>query len=489
MPTRRLLFLGLVLCLSHLKSVHGGSIEPMGYQDRMELRLHGKTYTYYSFSETEPVKLRVQGPAQLTLVTRLLLSADDQRPEEYHLSLMNESGETHVYILSGQPSSKAEFAQGSRYQPGRPKRIVLSVPQGTHWYSLTVGSPKGALAAVHWTITRPWEWRVHAALSSTYDDNVYRYSPQDIDDFVHRRADHRFQMETYDDLVSSPSLTLSITRRFSQDCKIRLRLKYGYNLYSVNHQKNYQTFSAFLRTTLVENSYFQIGWFHLPKYLIRPYWDPDVFSTVPRDPESYKKCDFTRTLYAVKLGHRIHRSVRGAVFYERDLLYYNPFFTEYDTGANAFGFEIRCDVNPWLQTTFAYAFKKAEAKGHDEVGESKASSDDSDISYDEDLFGGSVQVDLSRHVPLPLNLTLGYQLARRYFTTEKSPEEDPFHAGRQDDIHRLSLTTEYDILRSLSLYWRYELQRRDVSSGELERITEVKNYHRHRFAMGIEFTM
>jgi hypothetical protein len=211
-----------------------------------------------------------------------------------------------------------------------------------------------------------------------------------------------------------------------------------------------------------------------------------VFSLTSSNPTTYKKCDFSRNLYTVKGGRRILRSLEASVFYQRDILYYNPHFTEYDTKANRFGFELLYDCTPWMQAGFEYAFKRAGAKGYDEEGETRESSDDSDISYDEDYFQGVIRSDLSGFLSRAVDLSIGYQVARRFYTTEKTLEEDPFHAGRKDSIHRFSIAAAYDLIRAVSLFGRYEFQWRDVNSKGNVRITEVKNYDRNRISLGIE---
>ena len=483
-----LLSRGLLILAIVAGSALGESVEPLSYRERLELHLNGKRYAYYSFSAAEPVELEVKGPAQLILIIRLLLSGDGPRQETGQLSITADQAKAEIYLFSIHPSSKAAF-QG-RFADGasRPETILLSVPEGIHRYCLRLERPAGATAAVHADLDRAWEWSYSASLTSTYDDNIYRYSPQDIDGFVYHRADERYRMETYDDLVSSPSLTLSLTRRFQPHLESCLRLRYRYNIYTVNRDKNYQTLSAFLRISAQEQGYIQLGYFHLPKFLIRPYWDQDVFSTTAGDPATYKACDFARDLCSVKLGHRLIKSLRWAIFYDRDRLYYNSHFTEYDTRAHGLGLELAYDLAPWLEMSAEYAFTRAEAKGFDEAGETKAASDDSDISYDQDGLQATMKADLSRHIAWPLELTVRYQLARRYFTTEKSIQEDPFHAGRRDDIQSLALEAQYKLSRRLSLSGAYEIQTRNISSPEARRITEVKNYDRHRLSLGIEFT-
>lgn len=488
MNTKQILHLSIFLLILTVEGMQADSLAPHSYLNQWELLLYGQSYIYYSFSDKISAQLEVKGPGQLRVITRLLFPQRVRKQKKYQISLTRDNEKVDVYLFSASPSSRAIFRNTKDVRPGRPKEIVLSVPKGTHTYSFLLEKPEGSIAAAHFVISKPWEWNGIASLTNTYDDNIYRYSPEDIDDFVYHRADYRFRMETYDDLVSSPSLTLYVTRRFSQKVKTRLRLKYSYNIFTVNHERNYQTISSFLRITFFEKSYLQFGYFHIPEFLIRSYWDKDVFSMTLKNPETYKKCDFTRSLYSVKLGGRISKSLWGAACYERDVVYYNPHFTEYDTEANAFGIEIRYDLASWIQAGLKYAFTMAEAKGYDEEGETKEHSDDSDISYDEDQFQGELILDISRHVPLPINLTFQYRRSLRYFTTEKSLEADPFHAGRRDDIHRLSYMTEYKILRNLSLFGQYEYHWRNVSSKEKERITEVKNYNRNRISVGIEFT-
>ena len=88
-------------------------------------------------------------------------------------------------------------------------------------------------------------------------------------------------------------------------------------------------------------------------------------------------------------------------------------------------------------------------------------------------------------LPLVTSITFGYSLHRRYFTTDKSLAEDPYHAGRMETIHRLSSAVDVGISRHLSVIGRYVHQQRDVSSKMEELIEEVKNFSQNRFSLGL----
>lgn len=482
------IFFSIIVMTFLAAKAQGGSLIPKMYLDRVEVSIHGKPYDYYSFSDRAPLELEVSGPGELTVITRWLFPQDFDGPEAYNITVVTNNAREDVFLFSARPSSKAKLEKSPELQPGLPKKITFDVPKGIHTYTFFLERPEGRGVLAHITLTKPWSWNWKTSLTNTYDDNVYRYSPGDIDNFVYHREDERFSMETYDDLIVSPSLTVFVTRRFSQNIQSRLRLSYRCNLFTKNGDRNYQTFSTFLKTTAFKKNYLQLGYFHIPEFHIRPYWDQDVSPLSSDDGEKYRECDFARNLFSIKLGREVFHATRVSVHYERDILYYNQYFTEYDTKANTFGFEIVHTFNPIVRTTFEYAFKMAEAKGYDEPGETKDLSDDSDISYDEDQFRGGIEFSISNYVSLPANVTLQYRLNKRYFTTEKSLEQDPFHAGRRDTIHRFSLMTEVEIFRSLSIIGTYEYQRRDVSSKEKERITEVKNYNRNRISVGFELT-
>ena len=466
----------------------GSGISPEKHLDRIEVMVHGKPYDYYSFSDRSPLELEVNGPGELTVITRWLFPEDFDGPEEYSITVLTNDAQEDIFLFTSKPSSKAEMKEFPEIRPGLPKKMVFDVPAGIHTYTFFPKEPEGKRVLARWNLTKTWTWEWKASLTNTYDDNVYRYSSEDIDNFVYHREDERFSMETYDDLILSPSLTVYVTRRFSESLQARLRLKYEYNLFVKNDERNYQAFSAFLKTTAFKKNYVQLGYFHIPEFLIRPYWDQDAPPLSSDDGEKYRGCDFARNLFSVKLGREVIRSTRVSVLFRRDVLYYNQFFTEYDTKANTFGVEIVHTFNPIVRTSFEYAFKMAEAVGYDEPGETRALSDDSDISYDEDQFRAEMEFDISRKVSLPLDVTFQYRLNKRYFTTDKTLEQDPFHAGRRDTIHRFSLMTDLEIYRNILIFGIYEYQQRDVSSKEKERITEVKNYNRNRISAGFELT-
>ena len=192
MVQRHCLVLLFILCVTQSQ---GKTIVPKTFLDKEDIFIGGKYYTYYSFSDTISIELEVRGPCELAVITRWLFPSDYDGKQEYSVDVIQDNDHVDIFLLSACPSSKATLRNSKGIKPGLPKKMFFEVSEGIHTYSFFLGKPEGKTALASFVVTRPWRLSWKASLTNTYDDNVYRYSPEDIDNFVYHREDERFSME------------------------------------------------------------------------------------------------------------------------------------------------------------------------------------------------------------------------------------------------------------------------------------------------------
>jgi hypothetical protein len=318
----------------------------------------------------------------------------------------------------------------------------------------------------------------------TYDDNIFRYSSEDIDTFVNNRDSHRFPIESYDDLITTLTVRGKLRKYIIEDKMTTFNVKYSQHQYGVNSEKDYQILSCNIWQRVSDTFTVQAGYILLPRYFIRYYPDYDL----PRDEDGhlrYEGCYFKEHLFRIKGMTTQWESVRFEATFGREIDDYNDNFNEYDTRANRFGIGAIIPLRKGLEFTLTYGFKNAWAQGYDGPGEDKETSDDPDISYDQDSFGVSGSLDCGRLLLVPTTWEAAYEYRRKYFTTDKSIAEDPYHSGRVDEDHRAWVGLHVTVNPVLSAALTYCHRLRDVSSSQKAHIEEIKNYRSNRFSLGM----
>jgi hypothetical protein len=355
-------------------------------------------------------------------------------------------------------------------QPGRRRRfagpIVLMVV-------LAALGPTGSAEGRN----PSWTLRFTSALEFTYDNNVFLYSPERLDLFRQGQQTYRFPgVETCDDLISSPEFALDLARSFSANYAARLRARHAQHLYAVNPVKDYQSFSCSILQTIGRGNKFETSVFYLPRYYLRPIPDPDGSA---RD---YLPCDFEKVSVAVCYERTIVRTARVGVYYRWESDDYNRYFPEYDTRIDALGLTVRQTLLGGGHVEGEIGRKTARARGFDDPGETKSSSDDPDISYDELVLKVGIE-GRTGGPDRPLRLGLDYGFEDRDFTTGK---DDPYHRGREDREHTVRAALDLEIGKKWVASASYSWRSRSVSAAQMADIDEIKDFENQRLSLGIE---
>jgi len=211
----------------------------------------------------------------------------------------------------------------------------------------------------------------------------------------------------------------------------------------------------------------------IPSYLIRYYRDTDYSGKV------YLPCRFREFL----VGVRTHQRTSGFLIsesYSLAKIDYIRDFNEFDTWSHRLSLVLKLRKLRF-SPSFRFAYYINEAKGYDQEGERRPTSDDADISYRRYETNFSLNEDITGK----LSVKLKYLLRFYFFTSEKNPHIDPWHVGRRDILNRIELSPRLKVNRRLAFEGKLSYEWRETESEYKEDIDEVKDYRRWNLSFGI----
>ncbi|MDP2208895.1 MAG: hypothetical protein Q8K98_08985 [Bacteroidota bacterium] len=127
----------LILILSFIFSasnlIGGKSVPIVPIQgNSISILINDKEKTYYSLTKTNHIKVKVNGPGKLQVITRLTLPKHQTLPEKYTIKVIEGSETVKLYSTSSERSEAV--IKNSEFIPGKSRKFTLSVPEGTHTY-------------------------------------------------------------------------------------------------------------------------------------------------------------------------------------------------------------------------------------------------------------------------------------------------------------------------------------------------------------------
>lgn len=328
--------------------------------------------------------------------------------------------------------------------------------------------------------TIPFSLRV--SWTSSYDDNVLKYSARDLGRFETNAEYYPSEITTSDDWINT--FSVRAYGDFRLGSKIRMRPYYSFRIsrYSVNQITNYQSHYWLARISYRYRVYLYLQYFYMPDYYLRVYKDSDL--------NEYHGCTFDLYQPLVRLRLRFSPfEIEGR--FGREYTYYNRFFTEYDSEASFFGIEGSYKVAWGLDLSLGYEFKASDNIGFSPAATPSAANPNEDTeygdsSYDEDrvIFGATYFLPLES----PLNWRMGLDFERRlrYYQSDLSQNQDPFHVGREDrrDIIEPGIAFSPSSTLEVEFKFSYDLRR---SKSPSPSVSDVKNYDRRSFELTVNY--
>lgn len=320
-----------------------------------------------------------------------------------------------------------------------------------------------------------WDYSYDCSINVTYDNNIFNYSQDYIDDFMDQIRPHRFPFETYDDLFTNVAMDILIRNKFLKERTTTLNLGVHLCQYAINEQKDFQRLTVGLRQSF--GSWALKGSYRIiPRYLIRYYHDPR--STYM----DYIPCNVRYHTLTGKITLPRMASFSPALMYHYSIDDYVEAFDIYDARAHAIGLQATIELSRTLQMDVGYDLKSSFL---DTIAATGPLDDEEvpDGAYLQQTFEAGIE--LHGPIMLPLSIIIGYRYTFRNYRTDDP--DDRMHFGRRDHQHGLSLNAELKVRSGIVLSAGFSHGLRNATSEVFPEIKTIKNFNQNRICAGLKF--
>ncbi len=474
----------LVVCLLLALPLSAARVVPVGVSEPVELEISGKVYRYFPLTAGSPLSFIVEGPAVFEPILRWRF--EDGAPDVNVDVVFTLDGRAMWHSVFSPSAGAAGYPAEVDWRGGRAVRVPLDIPSGEHKVELTLAAPALGVLDVNPTVrvpdVLPWRLAWRGEFGAAYLSNIFYYPDADVDDFLDGRYEEKYPVEYADDIRLEPSIDLSLIREEPGRRTTELRLSADARLAVINTEKSFAKLGARVKETRTRFGYVLADYYAIPSYHVRYLWDADA------DPDdAYRSCDYRKHAARLEVGSDRSLPVDFIARLKYEYMGYNQDFVEYDSDAWTAGLVGIVRPVRGVRVDLGYALRKLTARGYDEVGETKGSSDDSDISYEQDEYGLKVRWDVGRVRDVRTVLTFGARLQVRYYQTSKSAEDDPYHAGREDTYWTFSARSTHQLTEEMALEVFYEHRRRSSESDYIEELGSSKDYTADRVGIRLIF--
>ncbi len=327
---------------------------------------------------------------------------------------------------------------------------------------------------------------------SIYDDNIFRFSDENLLAFRRGESPWKFGMDTYDDFIASPRFTIDLGRRIIGSKEMTLRVKYTLWQYASNPNKSNSSWLFRLRQPVRSRDAIELSYTYAPSAYIRQLSDrpPFVSRAVPL---AWIKFKGTRNAFGLAYSARLSDRLSFRLDGGRVLRFYNRPFLENDQWEwNAAG-TATVRLSPAWSVAGKYQYANAESRALDTAGETPLTSDDGDGSAERDLYQGTLAYSPKNLWKISRIELMGQTMAY-YYTTERPYFDDPTHTGRKDEVSAGELTiASKPVYGPVTLELGYRYSTRSSSSAATDvgadAIEEDKNYEDNRVWLGMTWPL
>jgi hypothetical protein len=321
--------------------------------------------------------------------------------------------------------------------------------------------------------------------STSYDDNIFRYSVRDLNRWKNNTERYPNPNSTWDDWRNDVGITLTMPWKHRNKWETRFEASAKAALFAINHRKNYQRYSAAIRQSFGKEFWAEGSFAVVPSYYLREYRDVDL--------GVYAGCDYESRTYNLTLRYK---SPWQTYFYpelEFKTLYYNRHFTEFDAEWTTLGVTVEQFLSKQWLLRSGYHFTNGDNVGGGGLTAASQVTPGEDTEYGDGSFREH-EFDASASFR-PRNIwgkawqfSVNGGIRVRDYTTNNSLIADPFHAGRRDIRWDMEPKMAVDMNRNLSLFGSYIYEQRDTQS-DIGYVSEIKDFVRRAYTAGLEFQL
>ena len=111
-------------------------LSPSPSCEPVDLVTHENVIHYYRFSEAKPLKISINGPTVLRVMTRFENHYNMKGRINYRVQLKENNKIIHTYLLSSIYSEVTTYRHNSKLVPGKAREFYIQVPPGRHHYTI-----------------------------------------------------------------------------------------------------------------------------------------------------------------------------------------------------------------------------------------------------------------------------------------------------------------------------------------------------------------
>ena len=307
-----------------------------------------------------------------------------------------------------------------------------------------------------------------------YDSNICSLSEYDLNRFANGEKD--FLIETSDDAIVRIGGNAKWSKKFSS-FKIESGLFASGSWFTRNNEMSYLWTQTNIAATY-RGTRLKLTGAYIPQYHTRAFLDDDTDSTV--------WTSYWSASGEFELRQRIALGIYAGCKYEYQRSQYNDYFPEYDSDRNGITF-FAAKYDP-IQIEAGWTFQKSIARGYDQQGETKDNSEETDISYEQDVFFGKIGKDFTIF-KRNLKISFDAEIAHRVYVSEKPYLLDPLHAGRDEWTAQIAPDIRIYMTGKIWSDLNYEYSFRRASSELNPDIPMLRDFDKHQVTMtiGIDF--
>ena len=335
------------------------------------------------------------------------------------------------------------------------------------------------------------EYDVNFGVRMMYDDNILKYSDKYLDRFLNNEDQGRFHIETYDDVIINPELGLAGTYYIFGNQRSIIDVSASYSKYVVNDVKTWSNFGIGYRQYVSKKLNFKVFYDYIPEFYVRHFRDDDWSEIYGfSDDTTFTPYVFTKNNYGIWAQYSLFKNTRFRLYYYYMEYYHNKSYTEYDSKNTLYRFKLWQRFLKDFTFEFTYQYIYSDAKGYDEPGEDKETSDDGDATYEEDGFIFGLMYRLPRIKKRYHTLEFETVIYNRYYKTEKPVNIDRLHAGRVDNNLRFYITYYLSVTKNWKFKAFYRWLGRDSGTTSVlneKFVSNEKDYIQNQVGIELEY--
>jgi len=322
--------------------------------------------------------------------------------------------------------------------------------------------------------------------TGSYDDNILRYSSRDIERFQNRREYYPSKLSTYDDWQNDFRLKFYFAGPKALNSPPEIWYFGKFSQYCNNPFNNYSTHTLIINQKLSKSFSLKLRYFYMPDFYLREYKD--------RDLNQYHSCRFDDHQAGAGLNFRWNQRIELSLFAEFEQIYYNKYFTEYDSELWSGNAGINYRFNPDWRFLLDLGYTQSDNIGYKSLISAggvtpNEDTEYGDSSYDEEIYQAEIRY-RKRNLfgGKDVWFSLQYKLRHRIYTTDNHLLADPYHSSRSDDRQRIIFTLSRKLTAKLEGAFSYTREWR-ITHSDYAPVEEVKNFTQDIFSLDLTYSI